>query len=144
MGHWVVTEAPNPYAVTTLEVDQPPIESDPPSRWVHWCVVLALPLMLIGSAAAVIDIETILASGPVMLGYGLILLFLTRRWQQRQFRWFAWTCCAFPFIVFLIIYTLQWSPSNAQVPISALCCVFTCAVSAGIFVTVAQAGAVRG
>lgn len=127
-----MSDASNPYAVTTLELGKPVKVPDDTSRLVRWMILIALPLLLIGAASSLIDIESIVASGPVMLIYGLILMFLTRGQNQRLFRWFAWTCCAFPIFVFLIIYLLEWSPGDAQIPISALCCVFACLVFAGI------------
>ncbi len=84
--------------------------------------MIAMPLLVIGVALAFVDIETIVGSGPVMLTYGVILMYLTRR--DRQFQWFASACCVFPVLVFLIIFfMLQWSPQDAQHPISILCCV---------------------
>ena len=132
-------DAPNPYAVTTLHIDKPIVDREADSRWARWLVIIAIPLLITGSAAAVIDIESIVASGPIMLVYGAILVYLTYRLGGRRFRWFAWTCCTFPIAVFLIIFTLEWSPADAQVPISVLCCVFTLMVIAGILTTFAIA-----
>ena len=131
-------DAHNPYAVTTLEIDKPLVEPEGESQWVRWLAIVAIPLLIAGSAAAVNDIESIVASGPIMLVYGAILLYLTHRLGGRRFRWFAWTCCTFPIVVFLTIFTQQWSPTEAQVPISVLCCAFSLMVIAGILTTFAM------
>jgi len=122
--------SPNPYAVTTLEIGEPiPDGFATSSKFTRWMIIIAMPLLVIGVVLAFLDIETILGSGPVMLVWGVILLYPTRR--DRQFQWFAIACCLFPVVVFLIIFFMSWSPQDAQHPISALCASFVGAMLFG-------------
>ena len=135
----VVTDAPNPYAATTLELSKPIVEAGGHSPWIRWLVIIAIPLLITASAAAVMNVHSIVVSGPILLLYGAVLMYLSWWKKQRRFRWFAWACCTFPMAVYLIIFTLQWSPTEAQMPISLLCCVFTLLVTAGTLATFAGA-----
>ncbi len=137
-----VSDAPNPYAATTLELGKParehPLSGESSgARLIRLMVVVAIPLLLIGAATAVMNIRCIVFSGTIMLIYGLLLMFLTRKRHQRHFRWFAWACCVFPILIFLIIFERQWDPPDAQIPISVLCCAFAVAMTGGILMTFA-------
>jgi uncharacterized membrane protein len=120
-----MSEVPNPYAVTTLDLSLPPEPLGPDSSTARIMAFAAIPLMLAGAIVATIDIESIVFSGAIMLLYGIILLVATRRRKAR--RWFVWACVVFPLFVLLIINLFSLSPDDAQVPVSILCWIFVLA-----------------
>ena len=119
-----MNDSPNPYAVTTLELaDTRTFAPSTMFTVTRWTVVIAQIAMGIAAVVAWIDIESIVFSGPVMLGVGLLVTVLS--WWRKSYRWFGIACLIFPVVVFLIIFLLEWSPDDAQIPIGILCTVFT-------------------
>jgi hypothetical protein len=113
----------NPYAVTTSEPFQANARFPIPARsnqakLCFFLVCLALPLLVVGTATAFYNIFTIVFSGPIMLGFGVAFLVLTRASVLPRFRWFAWICLVFPMGIFLLIFCFSWSPAQAQTPVS--------------------------
>lgn len=120
-----MADAPNPYAVTTLETARiPDRRSDDDSLWRnrYYRILLGLimAVIVLGTAAAIVDIETIMASGPALCSLGLVHFVVTRKRPRRRFRWIAWSCVGCPIVCFLIIFLLGLGPREAQVPIASL------------------------
>jgi hypothetical protein len=86
-----------------------------------WCAQL---LATVGAMiAAIIDIESIVFTGPIASLLGLALAFFASRLLLRSVLWFGlsspimWAVCA------LLIVTFDLGPGRAQWPISALICI---------------------
>lgn len=119
---------PNPYAVTTdLTAREHNAAFQVSTSNYRFALVLlysAIPLLIVAALFSLIEIESILWSGGIMLAYGVLLVFFTRsRSPLAWFHWFAWMCLIFPFIVFGLIFMNGWSPRQALRPVSTLICV---------------------
>ena len=81
-------------------------------------------LQIVGIAgsvvAAAIDIETILAAGPIFSGMGLIVAL--RAWASRSVAnvVFGLSAAAMSVFLFCLIVSLGWGPGKAQVPVSVI------------------------
>jgi uncharacterized membrane protein len=96
-----------------------------------------VPLLAVGAGLAFFDIESIMGSGPTMLGFGLAFLILSRPTVLPRFRWLAWVCLFFPVAVFLLIFFFSWSPSEAQTPVSILIAIVATTIAIPLVVTLA-------
>ncbi len=88
--------------------------------WRKAAVLAALASVTIGWAACLMEVETIVGSwicvaitGAILIGYGLRV----NRWAVLGLGITHLGLCA---LIFLLIVTLQWSPNEAQFPVSAM------------------------
>ena len=131
----------NPYAVTT--------EFTSPAAYYQWgypelfrrrsyLALLGgiLATDIVGSAAAVWEVQTILASGPILLSLGVIHLIVTRGGRGPGLAWIGLASVVYPLFCFAVINLFGWGPKEAQQPISWMCVVFTVSVILGVLVTI--------
>lgn len=122
-----MASTPNPYAVTTLEMSTASLASPEGAvtRRFRWVVAVTLTFLVVGTLAACYEIFTIVYSGPVLFGVGLMLAVLTRSGRQPGFRFLTWSCLAFPIFCLALINVFSWGPGQAQLPISILSSLFS-------------------
>ncbi len=127
-----MADTPNPYAVTTEEMSPHSAVTSGRQgvdRWFQVVVLCVQTSLGLGTLVAAVEIETIIVSGPVLLGIGLVLVFLTRSDRLSEFRFMAWGCVGFPIFCVVLINLMEWGPSQAQTPVSLLCVAFALAMS---------------
>lgn len=74
--------------------------------------------------AAVVDIETILTTGPVLTLIGCVIVILCFRKAHSLGLYFGLSVPSISVLCFSVIYGLKWAPGDAAVPISCLLIVF--------------------
>jgi hypothetical protein len=100
-----------------------PRESIPANRAQTVANVLAILKMVaigIGTVAALIDIESIVATGPIISLLGLPVAIISIRNARYLGIVFGLSGLAITIACFLLIFNLQWSPHEAQMPVSAI------------------------
>lgn len=100
-------------------------------------MLLAMLLMggaPIASAIALYDIESIVVSGPLLLGLALLLGLSAKRRDLWSLGWISVATIAMCIGCFLTIFLLSWSPGDAQHPIGWATVVFAVFIQAGWFV----------
>ncbi len=121
----------NPYAPTNAAGDAASYLPSPRPLHIWWwgSISLLTASLMIGSilaaCAAFIDVESIIASGPILFVIALLQTFIS---FFRRVPWLAITGIAvllFAIGCFIAIYQNQWSPSDAQKPISIAIGLFT-------------------
>ncbi|QDT61045.1 hypothetical protein SV7mr_35750 [Stieleria bergensis] len=121
----------NPYAPTAevshLSQVSAAQEDWPPPLSIRLVQIMAVILMIgcpIGAGFAFWDIETIMGSGPILSILALLILicYLATRRRSALNPWHGWqfpcVTVALAIGVFLVIYFKEWSPDDAQKPIS--------------------------
>ena len=74
--------------------------------------------------AAVVEIETILWTGPVLTLIGFVIVIRCFRRDHLLGLYFGFSVPSISVLCFSLIYGLEWSPGDAAVPISCLLIVF--------------------
>ena len=89
-------------------------------------VLICLQLLsIVASAfAAVIDIETIVVTGPIFSLVGLLIATTCYRRHRPKGLYFGLSVPSISVLCFSIIYGLQWEPRTATFPISCLLVLF--------------------
>lgn len=133
----------NPYAATTLEMSPDPWTATASVTIGQRRALMGLGYLLaIGLAAAWIQIESILFSGPILFLLGVYLSFVAFRSnhthlmaadQQSRLRLIALLCLAFPILCLLTIVGFSWGPSQAARPVGWMCVAFALACWALVF-----------
>jgi hypothetical protein len=100
-------------------------------------VTAALILHLLGIAgsvvAAAVEIETIVGTGPVFSGVGGVVAECGRRCRMRGMFWLGISTLILSLFVFGLINVAEWSPGEAQRPVSVLLLIYECvAIPAGL------------
>jgi hypothetical protein len=85
-----------------------------------WLFVAQMAATLIAVVSAVIDIESILLFGPFLSIYGLFIASLSFRRDRLLGLLFGLSAPTVSAFCLSLITTLEWSPGEAQVPVSAL------------------------
>lgn len=129
------TTAPNPYAVTTLNLAPSLPDPSVASRRLRISVILLVVYLAISAGVACIEIESIVATGPVLFVCGIVMAVAMRKPTNRRFRFLAWSFLSFPILCFLLINLFSLGPREAQIPISTLCVLFAAAISMAALIT---------
>lgn len=85
---------------------------------------LHLMVVIIAAGLAFYEIETILVMGPVC-SILAVLLFLFNYNKIREYQLLAGSTLLFCLFIFLLIVLLDWSPDDAQWPVSILGGIYT-------------------
>jgi hypothetical protein len=95
---------------------------------VHAILLVAHTFGVLAAAiAAVIEIETIVGTGPILAFTGGMIAFLSYRSHRRIGIAFGLAATASAIAWFLTIFSLDWGPSTAHLPVSLFFVVFACA-----------------
>ena len=92
--------------------------------WVRSFIILQMLVAVVGTAAAFGDVETIVATGPILSIFGI---FGTIVCVRKRYYFGALTCASGPVIsvaIFLVIFLLNWSPTAAQEPVPLIGAVY--------------------
>ena len=92
--------------------------------WVRSFIILQMLVAVVGTAAAFVDVETIVATGPILSIFGI---FGTIVCVRKRYYFGALTCASGPVIsvaIFLVIFLLNWSPTEAQEPVPLIGAVY--------------------
>ena len=92
--------------------------------WVRSWIILQMIVAVVGTAAAFVDVETIVATGPILSIFGI---FGTIVCVRKRYYFGALTCASGPVIsvaIFLVIFLLNWSPTAAQEPVPLIGAVY--------------------
>ena len=92
--------------------------------WVRSFIILQMLVAVVGTAAAFVDVETIVATGPILSIFGI---FGTIVCVRKRYYFCALTCASGPVIsvaIFLVIFLLNWSPTAAQEPVPLIGAVY--------------------
>lgn len=120
----------NPYAVTQgmddgAAKDLDPLHSFMTRRRVSFGLAVVLYVgSLVSAGLACLDIETIVGSGPFMVGVSIAVLVANRRTELRRFRYQAFATIGFCVLCFLLIWGFELSPTQAQRPMACLVVAF--------------------
>lgn len=98
--------------------------------WVRLWISLQMLTAVVGTASAFIDVETIVATGPIL---SIVGIFGTIACVRRRFHFGTLISASAPAIsvaIFLIISLLNWSPGDAQEPVPLMGAAYTAVVCA--------------
>lgn len=96
--------------------------------WVRLLLILQLMTALIGNVAAFVDVETIVASGPILSILGILVTIASLRRRFHLGLWIGMSGPAISLIIFLVIFLQHWNPSEAQKPIPILAALYVAVV----------------
>jgi hypothetical protein len=89
-----------------------------------WLLVIQFLGMFASAVAALIEIHTIVLSGPILGGIGLLLAALSYRRDLVVCFWFGISVLSVAVLCFTMILGFHWGPREASGPIGALIVVF--------------------
>ncbi len=121
----------NPYAPTNLSSDSASYVLPRPPLNIWWWGSLSLltAALMIGSiiaaCAAFMDVESIIASGPILFVLALLQAFISFFRRVPALAISGMAVALFAIGCFIAIYQNKWSPSDAQKPISIAIGIFT-------------------
>jgi len=101
-------------------------------------IIILIVLQLIGivssMAAAIVEIETIVGTGPAFSLAGVLISALCYRSNTEVGFYFGLAVPTIAVLCFAAIFGFQWSPADAQVPIGCAICGFgVLAIPLGLF-----------
>lgn len=122
-----------PVPVIPLEYAETP--SDRPATWervTRVAIVLAWLCCAIGWALIIfVDVETVIASGPLLTALGLVMLFGGLRLRRPSYWVLGSAHCAICILFVVLVNVRHWSPADAATPF---------AVMGGMYALLATAG----
>ena len=92
--------------------------------WVRLWVILQMLVAVVGTAAAFVNVESIVATGPIL---SLVGIFGTIVCVRKRYYFGALIGISGPLIsvaIFLMIFLLNWSPGDAQEPVPLMGAVY--------------------
>lgn len=119
----------NPYRAPEM-LSEPARESIPRAThfWVRLVLILQMLTAVIGTAAAFIDVETIVATGPILSILGIFGVVASLRQKCYLSLAIGVSGPAISVTIFLIIFLQRWNPSDAQRPIPVLAFAYSAAI----------------
>ena len=96
----------------------------PKNTFLRYWTILLLITIVVTAVLAVYDIETIVVTGGICT-VGSIILQVANRAQVEVYKVIAIATAVFCVFCFMLIVILDWSPSDAQYPISRLGLLYT-------------------
>lgn len=123
-------------------LDELPVEENEISIK-HKRIVIGGLLVLGGFGAlatvlAIDDIETIIGTGPIGSLIGLVVYIVARKLHFPEQQKIGLSAPIFSAVCFLIIFCLDWSPGEAQTPISILIALYTFMLGVAILVEIVR------
>lgn len=119
-----IAKTDNPYAVTTLEMSPYTVTVDVLPKWFRLFLHFLMAFFVIGTVVAIIEIESIVATGPILFTIGLFLAFLTRK-ERKELRFLTVGCLTLPVCCVLAINVFSLGPNDAWAPFNAAYVLFT-------------------
>ncbi len=109
----------NPYQAPEVAILSTPQKSSAAARrfWLKLCISLQLLVVVVGLGLAASEIESIMGSGPVLAAFGLITAIVSSWCGHKWGIVFGVSAPLFSLLVFCLIYFLNWSPSEAWLPV---------------------------
>ena len=77
------------------------------------------------AAIFLLNIESILVSGPILLAFAIIGLIFSLVSRDYWLVPLPLMQCTFPLIIFGLINVLNWGPMDAHTPVLIMSCIFT-------------------
>ena len=92
--------------------------------WIRSFIILQMLVAVVGTAAAFVDVETIVITGPILSIFGI---FGTIACVRKRYNFGVWIGASGPAIclaIFLIIQLFNWGPTEAQEPVPLIGAVY--------------------
>lgn len=96
--------------------------------WVRLWIILQMVVAIAGCVAAFYDVETIVATGPILSIVGILGAITSFRRKVAIGLWASISAPAISLGVFLLIFLRDWSPSYAQGPVPIIGTIYTVAL----------------
>ncbi len=109
----------NPYQAPEVAILSTLKQSSVAARcyWLKLCIGLQLLVVVVGLGLASWEIESIMGSGPVLAAIGLLTAIVSSSYRHKWGILFGVSAPLFSLLVFCLIYFLQWSTSEAWLPV---------------------------
>jgi hypothetical protein len=129
-------ETPKPLPVLTLEYAPPSLMGR--RRVLRITGWLSIATLVIGTIACIIEVESVIASGPAISVIGLIMVIygLSRRPKALWVPGLAHLLISGLFVG--LVNGLNWSPRRAQVPFSVMSVIYTIGMTIALLVLMAD------
>jgi hypothetical protein len=85
--------------------------------WVRSFIMMQMLIAVMGTAAAFVDVHTIVATGPILSIFGIAGAIACVRKRYNFGVWIGASGPAICLAIFLIIQLFNWGPSEAQEPV---------------------------
>ena len=85
--------------------------------WVRSFIIMQMLVAVVGTAAAFVDVETIVITGPILSIFGVFGIIACARKRYNFGVWIGASGPAICLAIFLIIQLFSWGPSEAQEPV---------------------------
>ena len=89
-----------------------------------WLLIVYTLGILIAAIAAMVEIESIVGSGPIMSLVGIWIAFLSYRRDRPIGLFYGLAVPTVSVFCFIVINLMEWGPSDAHVPVSAFLVLF--------------------
>jgi hypothetical protein len=92
--------------------------------WVRAFIMIQMLVAVVGTFAALRDVHTIMATGPIL---SIVGIFVTIACVRKRYNFGVWIGASGPAIclaIFLIIQLFNWGPSEAQEPVPLIGAVY--------------------
>ncbi len=96
--------------------------------WVRLWIILQMVVAIAGCVAAFYDVETIVATGPILSIVGIFGVMTSFKRRFSLGLWISMSAPAISLGVFLLIFLRDWSPSYAQGPVPIIGTIYTVAI----------------
>ncbi len=131
----MTTSDDNPFRAPQSSFQPVERKSHPKLRLLRIFVGLQCTTIALGVAFALYDIESIVVTGPILSVTGVGAALFSRRHQQAGGIIFGLSGPVITLFCFVLIDQLNWSPRNAQYPVSLIAMVYaTCTLPLGLHV----------
>jgi len=124
----------NPFRAPQSSFDPTEDKATKGLRVLRICIGLQCTTIVLGVSAAFYDIESIVVTGPVLFLIGIFLALCNRQHEHLTSLAFGLSGPAISIICLALINLLNWSPTDAQHPVSIIAAVYTTiALPTGLF-----------
>lgn len=115
----------NPFRAPQSSFEPTNRKPDSNLRHLRICLGLQCTTIVVGVAAAFYDIESIVATGPILFFIGIPVVILSRRLGLTSGLTFGISGPAISLLCLVLINLLGWSPADAQLPVSTIAAIYT-------------------
>ena len=131
----MTTPDDNPFRAPKSAFEPVESTSNKNLRRLRVCLGLQCATIALGVAAAFYTIHSIVVTGGILCLVGIVTAFLSRRNRLSDGLAFGLSGPAISLACFTLINLLNWSPADAQHPVSIIAVVYaTCALPLGLYV----------
>ena len=89
-------------------------------RFLQWLIAIQVVGMFVSAIASMIEIESIMATGPVLAVTGLMIAACSFRADYELGFFYGLAVLGVAVLCFVLIFGLEWGPGDAAVPIASL------------------------